>query len=495
MAWSFGDGFDLYAVPADAINGYWDSGTAAFSLATGRFPGSRALAISGSSYYLVKSSGANDAVHHLVFAFAWPGTLGGSGLFCTMQLLDGATVQCSISFRQDGAILLHSGNVSTLLATYTGAFPGSSIWTAFEIEVVINNATGSFTVRKNGNASNDFTATGLNTRGGTANNYANRFQIGSQNTGNAELVDDLFWRSDASSVAWMGDIRCYTRMPNVDASLHFTPSASAYPLLAAVNAGTAGFGTNLARYTPFTPSFSGTVGSILLPVSTASTGNVKCCIYSTVGGVPAIVLGSATPVAAPALGNAIFTFGTPVSVTAGTQYFAAICADSNSGQHGVGSAALGFNWGAATYASFPTNNPGPLTSGANTLPVTINITPTTTASFAFVSEPQQDGTVSYVYDTNPTDADFYGIAGIPITPTTTIATTTRAYVQKADAGTRAGAVQLKSGATTVQSPTLPALGVAAFTWAWRMDLVDPNTGAAWTATAVNNAQIGPIVTA
>jgi hypothetical protein len=38
MAWSFGDGFDLYAAAADASNGYWDSGsTGGFSVSSINF--------------------------------------------------------------------------------------------------------------------------------------------------------------------------------------------------------------------------------------------------------------------------------------------------------------------------------------------------------------------------------------------------------------------------------------------------------------------------
>ena len=83
-----------------------------------------------------------------------------------------------------------------------------------------------------------------------------------------------------------------------------------------------------------------------------------------------------------------------------------------------------------------------------------------------------------------------GIGSIASTPATVIATTVRAYAQKSDAGVRTAAVQLKSGATVAASPTL-TLSTPGWGWAWRTDLTDPNTGAAWTPAAVNNAQIGP----
>src|SRR5580765_2592229 len=158
MAWGFGDGFDLYAATADALNGYWDSGGSNFVLITpGRFAGSQAASSGGAGVWLIKSSGSNDAVHHLVVSFRQTAALTGTSLGFYLQLFDGATVQCSIVFRSDGAMLLTSGGpAGTVLATYTGAITAINTWYAFEIEIVINNTTGSVAVRKNGNSSNDF---------------------------------------------------------------------------------------------------------------------------------------------------------------------------------------------------------------------------------------------------------------------------------------------------------------------------------------------------
>src|SRR4029077_17141029 len=138
MAWSFGDSFDLYAASADAANGYWDSITGPANLgftSPGRFSG-QALRMLGTSANLVKSSGINDAVHHLVVSFRQTSAITGSTLGAYLQLFDGATGQCSIVFRTDGAILLTSGGpTGTILATYTSAFPVTNTWYAFEFEV------------------------------------------------------------------------------------------------------------------------------------------------------------------------------------------------------------------------------------------------------------------------------------------------------------------------------------------------------------------------
>jgi hypothetical protein len=341
----FGDSFDLYATMADPVAGYWDSGLgvgAGNTLVAGRFAGGQALSLQGGlTTSGVKSSGANDAVHHIVVAFRQTVALSGTNLGGYFQLSDAATNQCCIVFRSDGAILLTSATPGgTVLATYIGAVSAVNTWTAFEFEVVISGTVGAFRARKNGNTSNDFdSGATLNTRPG-ANSYANKLTVGMNTTVNAQQFDDILWRSDASSVPWVGDVRCYTRMPASDASVQFTR------------------------------------------------------------------LGGAT-------------------------------------------------------------------------------------NFSQVSEAHQDGATSYVYDATVGDADFYGIAAITGTPASVVAVTTRGFVQKSDAGTRSGAVQLKSGATTVASTTtaLPTT----FGWLWRTDQTDPATGAAWTPTAVNNVTIGPVV--
>src|SRR5215469_7025176 len=183
MAWFFGDGWDLYASPADPVlNGsYWDTGTTTrYVFQPGRFTGSRAIQSNTSGSWLTKASNNNDTIHHFCLGWQQTAAISGTTLGFYIQLTDSATAQCSIVFRSDGAILLTSGGpTGTALATYTGAVTLSNQWFAFEIEVVINNTTGSFTVRTNGATSSSFTATGLNTRA-SANNYANKITMGMQ---------------------------------------------------------------------------------------------------------------------------------------------------------------------------------------------------------------------------------------------------------------------------------------------------------------------------
>lgn len=492
---AFGDGFDLYATLAD-IGTYWDAGSSGGSgtLQAGRFSGSRAYQTNTGtgSLGMTKTSGANDAVHHFVFAFDKINTISaGTGIGTYISLVDGATTQCSIGFRQDGAMVLFSGAApgsgGSPLATYTGAISASNTWYAFEVEVVINSTTGSFTVRKNGNTGTpDFTLGSLNTRV-SANNYASKIQIGCAN-GTQEVIDDFLWRSDPTSVPWVGDIRCFTRMPASDVQAQFSKSPASTSQTLNSGGSVYSISAGQARYTAYTPTSTGAVSSVILTLNVGQSGNMKCAIFTSSGGAPAAVLGSATPIASPASGNNTFTFTTPVSVTGGVQYWIGFDADtSGTGFFQWGGSPTGWSSNTA-YASFPAANP--VTTSGNPAQCSATMAP---ANSGLVSEAQQDGTTTYVYDGNVGDNDLYTIATTATTPQSTVCVTTRGYFEKSDAGTRGAAVQLKSGTTTVQS-TSAALNTT-FGWLWRTDLTDPNTSAAWTATAVSNAQIGPVVTA
>ena len=492
MAYTFGDGFDCYAVPADAYAGYWDSGNSGgASLVAGRFTGSQCLQMQSSGIvYLLKNSGANDAVHHIVCAYRQTASLSGTLLPLYFQLSDGATNQVCIVFRSDGVILLTSATATgTVLATYSGAVTAANTWFAFEFEVVISPTVGRFRARKNGNTSDDFdSGATLNTRPGT-NAYANRLTIGFNNTLSFQQIDDILWRSDASSVPFVGDIRCYTRLPASDVQAQFSRSPTTATQQTATKNSNSGVTSSAAYYTPpIVAAYDGTMPSLTVDCNAAYTGNIKCSLFSNNAGKPGTVLGSANMITNMIIGPNTITFPTPPTIVKGQTYFVGLCTDTpNTGPFSTNSATTGWT-GGATYAGFPVANPTVSAYQALVITVTIGVG----ANSNLVSEAQQDGATTYVYDSNVGDNDLYAIAPLSGTPASTIAVTTRGFMEKSDAGTRNAAVQLKSGATTVQSPST-ALSTS-WGWLYRTDTTDPATGAAWTATAVNNAQIGPRVT-
>jgi hypothetical protein len=490
MTWNFGDSFDLYAAVADAGNGYWDS-SANWALVAGRFTGSRAVQFSNNNNTLVKTSGQNDAVHHFAFSFEQTGgALAGSTLGLFIELFDGATAQCSIVFRSDGTILLTSGapNSGITLDTYTGAIGAISTWYGLEFEVVINNTTGSWAIRKNGNNVNDHSLGSLNTRGGTANNYANKITLNQNTAFSNHIMDDFFWQSGASTGNWLGELRSYTRMPASDQSIHFTPLP--YSTTPYVFFNTGAITAGLARYTSFVLAVNGTLGTASVSLGAGYTGNLKCSIFSDNAGNPGTVLGSANVIVNPATVINAITFGTPVALVQNTTYWIGFDSDTTSGTFNQNSASTAKH-NTQSYASFPVSNPTGLAVDNNVI-ITLNITPTD--NYSSVNEAQENGLTTYVSDSTPGDADFYGIASTGGLTITTAAVITRGYMTKSDAGTRTAAVQNKSGVTTSASPTI-VLTNSGFQWASRIDLVDPNTSAAWASAAVDALQIGPKVIA
>jgi hypothetical protein len=228
-------------------------------------------------------------------------------------------------------------------------------------------------------------------------------------------------------------------------------------------------------------------------LSTTITGNVNAALYAMSGSTPGALLGTCTALTNPVNGLMTFTLTSSVPVTKGVPVFIAI--------HSNASPQIsGFSYGnliyamAQTYASgFPASMAGYTNVSTQLGFAALGITITNTTNNPMVSEPQQDGLTTYVSDSTVGHADFYTIGAITSTALSTVAVVTRGFMQKSDAGVRAGAVQIKSGATTVASSTLSLS--TSFQWAWRIDLTDPNTGAAWTAANVSAVQIGPLVVA
>jgi hypothetical protein len=222
---------------------------------------------------------------------------------------------------------------------------------------------------------------------------------------------------------------------------------------------------------------------------------MKCTIFNDNGSNnPGTILASATTITNPVTGLNTFTFASPPSVVAGTQYWVAFCSDTTSGQwfYYQGPQAIGMQWFSAsynnpTYASFPVANPTPMTVSNAFHACLMNVTPSILANATFVAETVEDSGQTYVSSSTVGQTDAYGLTPLSVTPSLVLAVVTRAYAQKTDAGTRVVNAQLTSGGITVNAPL--ALGIS-WGWFWRVDALDPNTGSGWNASAVNSASIG-----
>jgi len=493
MAWIIGDGFDLYSTITDAALGHWDGATTA-SLTTGRFSPGKAITSNGAggTVYLVKSSGTNDVTHHIVCGFVQPQAIGGTTPGLYFQLLDGTTSQCSICFRIDGAIILTSGSPSgTILATFANAFQ-QNVWAAFEFEVSIGAST-TFKVRRNGDLTDTFVATGLNTKPG-ANAYANKLQVGCYTTYGAgfQKLDDILWfnTTGASPNTWVGDVRSYWQAPTTDVQTQF--SALAQSVSVGGITGTTAVTAGTVRYMPFISTFTGNIGSVVVQASTAATVNVKAAIYDALGtsGAPGNLVGtvSATLTSVVAGANTL-TWSTPVPVAKGGSYYVAVDQDNAVTWKTLTATA---QTGTQSFASFPASFVGSgTTSGQTGIGTTISIAPTVNAQEVLDTVP--DGDASYIYGNTVGTEDIYNITSLPTTPASIVATQIRCFSRKSDTGARTGAVEIKSG-SSVAGTTINPISTD-YTFSNRVDTVDPATGVAWTASAVNNVKLGIKITA
>jgi hypothetical protein len=116
-------------------------------------------------------------------------------------------------------------------------------------------------------------------------------------------------------------------------------------------------------------------------------------------------------------------------------------------------------------------------------------TPSTgVTNFNMVNETLENQDTNYVADGTVGHKDLYDVTDLSFSPSVVRAVQTLLFAKKDDATTRSIRNNLKSGATTANGTTR-AMGAS---YAMFTDLyaTDPNTAAAWSASAVNAAQLG-----
>ena len=223
MAFIMGDSFDLSTGAGLLTSGIWSSGTSPAVSTTTRFN-------FGQSFYTnngnsIIRDGLPPSSNTVFFAFAYLMTGGNYSSYIAGR--DASNYQFTIMFNYDGSIVVKTGDISgTTVATFAGAYT-PTVWTHFQIEVVVHNTAGEVHIRKNGNTVDDFAATGINTRGGTSNNYVTGVRISSQTAQSPiSYFDDflMFDNSGSTLNTWCGDVRCYVLYPNgAGGSTQFTP--------------------------------------------------------------------------------------------------------------------------------------------------------------------------------------------------------------------------------------------------------------------------------
>jgi hypothetical protein len=113
------------------------------------------------------------------------------------------------------------------------------------------------------------------------------------------------------------------------------------------------------------------------------------------------------------------------------------------------------------------------------------------SQYKLVNESDPDGDSSYVFSSTLNDISRYTYPAV--TGSAVLAVVVWAYARKDDGGFRTIQAAIKSGATLGTSGTDKALGTN-YQHTMLSSLTDPNTGAAWTLSAVNAAEFGIKIT-
>lgn len=418
--------------------------------------------------------------------------IGNAAASIAFQLLDGSNFQCSAMINGDLSVSARTGSSSGTVLGSTAGVLTLNTWDSYQGKIVIGNTTGSVEIRKNGSSTPILSLTNVNTRGGSTNNYANRLQVLFISI--SEGIDDLIVWSDngAAPTSWIGDPRSISLTPNGQgASTQFSLSPTNYnPVFTTVTTSNFSASANVIRFFPVTATATGTLAGLTMNFQTALTGHAKMALYDSTGASngPGTLLATSAEITNPSFAINTFSVSAGPTVISGTKYWVAIMQDAAAVFLGI--ATTGGDSLSQTYSGgFPSSAAGFTVINGNGVNAGMNITPT---NAFLVSDAQEDGDTTYVYSSTVGNEDLYTVSALPLSPASIIGVNTVGYARKSDSGARTASFQIKANGTETSSNSNVNLSLS-YTWSEGWMPLDP-TGAAWTATNINAAQIGIKVT-
>lgn len=228
MAWLVGDGFDFYNSGSNVLlnPAVWQS----VSLGPVSQPGGRF----GTGRYMTLGNGGSFGVTMTTVQFANSTTIwinaninssqphvnsGTTGLLGFVWLDTTSFIQGGIFLRNGGDFVVTSGAIggTPLAAASSVLFPSANVWHHVQIKIVVHNTTGSVELRVDGHTSADYLVTGINTRNGNANFFANVIQAIGSSPSN-DFYDDFYVFNDqgVQPNTWQGDVFCIQQVPATD---------------------------------------------------------------------------------------------------------------------------------------------------------------------------------------------------------------------------------------------------------------------------------------
>lgn len=486
MAWIVADGFDYYREDNDLGRSVWDgftgaTGSPGYLLATPGRVGGQCMRNFLNGGFTWKNFAPLTTIFFSC-AFAYEPSLSATpdGAHC-FYLRNGVTNRYSISFDVDGAIRLRSGphTSATILAAFPAAFGGAGVWNHFQFRVVVHDTNGSIQVRKNGQATDTFSATGLAMTGGAFDNIY--IVSGGSSLGPRWRYDDVlvFSESGVAPNTWAGDTRAVCLSPNADVTTGFLYYPTNTLTVGAAISGTYTLPANRLYCTggPFRPLRSGLVTKVTTETIAAYTGKLRLGIYANDGvGGPGTLLAQTTELVNPAIGIYDLTTTVPFSIDSGRDYWFATHTDTAMNLRGGTSASF-----LGRYVDTPYSG-GLLPALPDTLTVETNVirqrvAVTIEGHSTCVSEAICNADTDYIYSGTVGAEDRFDFADPPGGTFQIVGMQARMYARKSDVGTRGMQFIVISGASETATEALLATS-----WLYFMQLhaMDPATGVPWT---------------
>ena len=236
MAWLVGDGFDFYGgsdFPNPAI---WQAASFVSLYGASRFPagpsgqtgqslmlGNQSLTAGNISTIQFTNSQTIFVNYNILTSQAHVN--GGTTQINGFTLRDtNANIQCGVYLRNGGDFVLTTGAVgTTVLATSPVLMPLAGQWAHIQVKIFVHNTAGTIEMRINGSTTANWTASGLNTRNGSANFYANVVNLQSTSSSN-DVADDFYVFNDqgAQPNTFQGDVHAIRQVPFTDVAITWT---------------------------------------------------------------------------------------------------------------------------------------------------------------------------------------------------------------------------------------------------------------------------------
>jgi hypothetical protein len=228
----------------------------------------------------------------------------------------------------------------------------------------------------------------------------------------------------------------------------------------------------------------------LLPGSTSATSNWRGVVYADSGGTAGTLMSSGSTVTGVTSGTAVtLPLVTPQSLAAGTQYWLGVMNDTSVGIQTFDGNNLSYR-AAATFTSGAPSTAPAMTGAQTSYTFWGNLTGISGNNWYEASQQPAPGASSYVFDATVGQEDLYNFGSLSMIPANVYTVAVKGLCAKSDTGAKTLSLRMKSAVSDSAGTLAGQAPGTSYGWFTSMFETDPNTGAAWTGTALNAAASG-----